>query len=196
MTLRTDRQPGQVVDPADINAIASDTNTAMGRIGNLRLDDLLDVSIPTPANGYVLTYDATQNLWRAQAATGGTGGGAVSSVAGRTGAVTLTKGDVGLSQVDNTSDVNKPVSADVTALLAVKADLVSGKVPASQLPTQTAGGVTSVAGKTGAVTLVKADIANLGITIAGVRLVTDPVPTDAAATTQYGEGSLFTQDLP
>ena len=36
--------------------------------------------------------------------------GAVSSVAGRTGAVTLTKSDVGLANVDNTSDVNKPIS--------------------------------------------------------------------------------------
>lgn len=34
----------------------------------------------------------------------------VSSVAGRTGAVVLAKTDVGLSNVDNTSDINKPVS--------------------------------------------------------------------------------------
>lgn len=34
----------------------------------------------------------------------------VVSVAGRTGAVTLTSSDVGLGNVDNTSDVNKPVS--------------------------------------------------------------------------------------
>ena len=38
------------------------------------------------------------------------GGGAVSSVAGRTGAVVLTKADVGLSSVDNTADSAKPVS--------------------------------------------------------------------------------------
>lgn len=42
---------------------------------------------------------------------------AVSSVAGKTGAVTLAKGDVGLGNADNTSDVNKPVStAQQTAL--------------------------------------------------------------------------------
>ena len=34
----------------------------------------------------------------------------VTKVAGKTGAVTLAKGDVGLGNVDNTSDVNKPVS--------------------------------------------------------------------------------------
>jgi hypothetical protein len=43
----------------------------------------------------------------------------VISVAGRTGAVTLAKADVGLANVDNTSDANKPVStAQQTALNA------------------------------------------------------------------------------
>ena len=41
----------------------------------------------------------------------------VQSVAGKTGAVTLAKGDVGLGNVDNTSDLNKPIStATQTAL--------------------------------------------------------------------------------
>lgn len=47
----------------------------------------------------------------------GGGGGAVASVNGRTGAVTLTKSDVSLSSVDNTADSAKPVStAQQTAL--------------------------------------------------------------------------------
>lgn len=51
----------------------------------------------------------------------------VTSVAGQTGAVTLTKSDVGLGNVDNTSDLNKPVStATQTALDAKQATLVSG----------------------------------------------------------------------
>jgi len=41
--------------------------------------------------------------------TGG-GGGAVDSVNGYTGIVVLIKSDIGLSNVDNTSDLNKPVS--------------------------------------------------------------------------------------
>lgn len=40
----------------------------------------------------------------------GTGGGAVSSVNSRSGVVVLTSADVGLSNVNNTSDINKPVS--------------------------------------------------------------------------------------
>ena len=42
----------------------------------------------------------------------------VSSVAGKTGAVTLAKGDVGLGNVDNTSDLDKPVSTATAAAIA------------------------------------------------------------------------------
>lgn len=50
----------------------------------------------------------------------------VTSVAGKTGAVTLVKADVGLGNVDNTSDANKPIStATQTALNAKQATLVS-----------------------------------------------------------------------
>jgi hypothetical protein len=55
----------------------------------------------------------------AEAAAAAAGGGAVSSVAGKTGAVTLVKADVGLGNVDNTSDADKPVStAQATAINA------------------------------------------------------------------------------
>lgn len=45
----------------------------------------------------------------------------VTSVAGKTGAVTLGKGDVGLSNVDNTSDAAKPISTATQAALNTKA---------------------------------------------------------------------------
>lgn len=44
----------------------------------------------------------------------------VSSVAGQSGDVTLTKADVGLSNVDNTSDVNKPVSTAQSTAIGLK----------------------------------------------------------------------------
>jgi hypothetical protein len=51
----------------------------------------------------------------------------VQSVASKTGAVTLVKGDVGLGNVDNTADADKPISsATQTALNAKQATLVSG----------------------------------------------------------------------
>jgi hypothetical protein len=48
---------------------------------------------------------------------------AVQSVAGRTGAVVLNKNDVGLASVNNTADVDKPLSSAAYAALALKADL-------------------------------------------------------------------------
>lgn len=61
----------------------------------------------------------------------------VTSVAGKTGAVTLTKADVGLGNVDNTSDANKPISTatqtalngklDKTAVVDVTADAIKGQ---------------------------------------------------------------------
>jgi len=47
---------------------------------------------------------------------------AVSSVAGRTGNVVLNKNDVGLNNVDNTSDLNKPISTATQTALNLKAD--------------------------------------------------------------------------
>lgn len=47
--------------------------------------------------------------------------GPVQSVAGKTGAVTLAKADVGLSNVDNTADASKPISAAVQTALDGKA---------------------------------------------------------------------------
>lgn len=58
----------------------------------------------------------------------------VLSVAGKTGEVVLTASDVGLGEVDNTADLNKPVSSATQSALDLKADLVGGKVPESQLP--------------------------------------------------------------
>ena len=53
------------------------------------------------------------------------GAGAVDSVAGKTGVVTLVKADVGLSNVDNTADSAKPVSTAQQTALNLKANLAS-----------------------------------------------------------------------
>ena len=64
----------------------------------------------------------------------------VTKVAGKTGAVTLAKGDVGLGNVDNTSDVNKPISNATQAALNDK----QAKITASGLlKGDGAGGVTA-----------------------------------------------------
>lgn len=71
-------------------------------------------------NGQVLTVDTTTATGMKWAAL--VGGNAVTSVAGRTGDVVLTKTDVGLSNVDNTSDANKPVSTAQQTALNAKAN--------------------------------------------------------------------------
>lgn len=52
---------------------------------------------------------------------------------------TITKADVGLSNVDNTSDMNKPVSTAQSAALALKASLASVNVYTAQQNFQTVG---------------------------------------------------------
>ena len=51
------------------------------------------------------------------------GSSSVTSVNGRIGAIVLSKSDVGLNQVDNTSDLNKPISIDALSALLLKTDL-------------------------------------------------------------------------
>ena len=55
---------------------------------------------------------------------GGGGGGAVDSVNGYTGVVTLTKSDIGLGNVNNTSDLNKPISTATQTALDAKQNLI------------------------------------------------------------------------
>lgn len=49
--------------------------------------------------------------------------GGVDSVAGKTGVVSLAKGDVELANVDNTSDINKPISTATQTALNTKVDI-------------------------------------------------------------------------
>ena len=63
---------------------------------------------------------------------------AVLSVAGKTGAVTLVKGDVGLGNVDNTSDAAKPVSPAQQAALNLKLDSTATAADSSKLNGQPA----------------------------------------------------------
>lgn len=63
------------------------------------------------------TYLRGDNTWAAAP---------VTSVASKTGAVTLVKADVGLGNVDNTSDANKPVSTAQQTALDGKVNVING----------------------------------------------------------------------
>lgn len=121
------------------------------------VDDVLEyvnvAAFPTTGETgkiYVETTGNTTYRW------GGTAyvklpSGEVSSVAGKTGVVTLTKADVGLDQVDNTSDAQKPISTATQLAL-------NGKVNKSDVIDTTKGG-------TGATTAAgaRANIGALGV---------------------------------
>lgn len=72
-------------------------------------------------------------LWRLDGGGGGGGGGDVASVNGKTGVVVLNAADVGLGNVDNTSDANKPVSTPQQTALNLKVSSSDGSVLDIQL---------------------------------------------------------------
>lgn len=88
--------------------------------------DKLKEAYPTGQLGDYAIVGGTDTVWLWDDETNSwlnsTEQGIVISVNGRTGEVILTKTDVGLSNVDNTSDVNKPVSTAQQAALDNKAD--------------------------------------------------------------------------
>lgn len=91
------------------------TEAAMLALSNARVGD---ICIRSDVNKtFILATDGYSTLanWKELR----TPTDSVQSVAGKTGVVTLTKSDVGLANVDNTSDANKPIStATQTALNA------------------------------------------------------------------------------
>lgn len=86
------------------------------------------------ARVYILTADNASVLANWQVFEYPTGASAVNSVNGQTGTVVLGKANIGLGNADDTSDAAKPLSTAATNALAGKANLVGGKVPASELP--------------------------------------------------------------
>jgi len=100
----------------------------------------------------------------------------VQSVAGLTGAVTLTKTDVGLGNVDNTADVNKPVSAAQAAADAVVQSFAIQR--ANHTGTQLASTISDLATqvvKYAPVTSVNGLTGN--VTVSGGALLSDSTPS-------------------
>jgi hypothetical protein len=155
------------------------------------LDAKQAASAKGQANGYA-SLDATTLVPREQLGTGtpdgtkvllGNGTWAtqatapVQSVAGKTGTVTLVKADVSLGNVDNTTDLNKPISTLTQTALNGKAatvhthattDITSGVFSTARLPaaTDTTVGVVELA--TNAEVVTGTDT-NLAVTPAGVK---------------------------
>lgn len=114
-------------------------------------------------------------------------GATVTSVAGRVGDVTLTKGDVGLSNVDNTADASKPVSAAQAA-----ADTAVGNAAAIDATTKANAAQTSAeaTAATALSTHAAATSSVHGISAFGATLVDDA--SASAARTTLGLGTAAT----
>ena len=105
---------------------------------------------------------------------------AVATVQGRTGNVVITAADLGLENVDNTADADKPISTATQAALDLKADITYVDAQIGSLNT----GVSSVTG-TGAIVVDATDAANPVISIteattlaAGAMSAADKVKLD------------------
>lgn len=125
--------------------------------------------------------------------------GAVLSVASRTGNVVLTKSDVGLANVDNTTDANKPVStATQTALdakLAISSKATAGEATAGaddtkyMTPAKTASAI-------GAATITQAQVSGLSTALAGKVADGDALKSDRQViVTPSIVGGVLTLDL-
>jgi len=102
--------------------VQSNLNTHTSNTSNphaTTITQLGGVSIASPASGEALTYNGT--AWVNSVLPTAP----VTSVAGKVGAVSLVKGDVGLGNVDNTTDVSKPISTATQNALNLKANISS-----------------------------------------------------------------------
>ena len=118
---------GTVTSVATSGAITGGTITTTGTISHSTADGYLHVpATGTTNNGKVLTAGATAGSlsWTALPSA------PVTSVAGKTGAVTLVKGDVGLGSVDNTADSAKNVLS-ATKLTTARTISLTGDVTGS-----------------------------------------------------------------
>lgn len=118
--ITTGTLPTSVLPPLAINDVFTvGTQAAMLALTAQRGDVAIRTDL---GRSFILSTDAPATLadWKQI-----TAGGDVLSVAGRTGAVVLTKTDVGLANVDNTSDANKPVSTAQAAADALNLKIAS-----------------------------------------------------------------------
>ena len=95
-------------------------------------DQIIDIVVTDNRDDVVLNI--TPSVIEININRGTTTAGLVTSVNGKIGDVIIDANDVGLGNVDNTGDFQKPISNDVQVALNEKADLIDGLVPTYQLP--------------------------------------------------------------
>lgn len=107
---------------ANISGLSSISSDMLGLLSQPTTQDAVDAMA-------LETTDLSDFTWDLSAYTNDVGfltSAPVTSVAGKTGAVSLVKADVGLGNVDNTSDANKPISTATQTALNAKFDTPTG----------------------------------------------------------------------
>lgn len=103
------------------------------------------------------------------------------STTAKAGDYTPTKSEIGIANVDNTSDLAKPISTATQTALTAKADLVNGLVPTSQLPSLALTNVVTVASQSAMLALTSTQVQPGDIAIrtdgAGTFILTDADPS-------------------
>lgn len=132
-------EPGFATDTYELFIGTADGNIKVGNLNGYLTEEqitaLLSGKVDKVAGKGLSTNDYTtteKNKLAGIAA--GAQVNSVTSVAGKTGAVALTKGDVGLGNVTNTSDADKPVSTAQATALAQKADKSYVDAQVSSIP--------------------------------------------------------------
>ena len=115
-----------MVDVVDVGTVANDgtgdTLRAGGKALNAAIAALVAGSIQDGAVTNALLDDMAEATFKMRAAGAGTGAPIDGTATQAKTALALAKADVGLGNVDNTSDANKPVSTAQAAALAGKSD--------------------------------------------------------------------------
>ncbi|MES2631241.1 MAG: hypothetical protein V4611_04775 [Patescibacteria group bacterium] len=116
----------------------------------------------------------------------------VTSVASKTGDVSLSKGDVGLANVDDTSDVNKPISTATQNALNAKADASTlSSALATKVNTASVGSANGVASLDGNGLLPDAQVpTRLSTNSLNSTIATQTTPTYSATSDVTGSISL------
>lgn len=128
--------------------------------------------------------------WNDLPYTGEGAASAVESVNGKTGVVVLDKSDIGLSNVDNTSDVNKPISSATQSAL-------DNKQPLATVLTNTTASFTTAQETKLAGIEAGADVTDAtNVAAAGAVMESDYTPAHSLLVQQSGTGSPSSLSVP
>jgi len=134
-------------------------------INGFEIEELHDVLVTSIQNNQVLAYESASSLWKNK---------------------TLTKADVGLGNVDNTSDANKPISSATQTALNAKQNTITGAattVTSSNLALSRAV-VSDASGKIAASSVTSTEVGHLsGVTSAIQTQLNGKQPTITGAIT-------------